>query len=601
MKKFIKRIMSIGIISGLLLEAFPVWALSKDETIYAKLDNNGQVSKVIVTEHLKDTLNEKTNDKSKLENIENINGDEKYTKENNKLVWESNGKDIYYQGTTKEQLPVSLKITYFFNGKKSTIKDMLGKKGTIKIVLKYTNNDQKTVKVNGKNETLYTPFVVATTTIIPNTTNKNIEVTNGKVITNGTNSVVVLLSTPGLYESLKIDKLKDMDTATITYDTDNFALNSIYSVATPKLLESSDLEVFNNIDGLYDSIDKLASSSTKLKNGSSALLKGATTLKDGVNKLKDGINKAYSGSKQIRDILSYSLNNLKEDSSDALDNNTLEYIKTNAINGARDKINNTFTDEYKAAIGNQAVQAIKESSAYKGLLSKINELESAGISKQLVGICSGSEISDAYLETCINNKAYIETYATLLQMIQIMEETARQTAINTAIQTANTVSSETAKIVSTSVAVQVANKVKEEATKKTISSLEELLKGISDLTDGLNTINSKMADLDSGTKTLQDGITALDSGISQFNSQGINKILNVVNGDVKTLEGKIKALAKLSAEYNTFDDIENNTEGSSKIIMVVDAIKSNNSIVIKNDKISEESESLWDKVKKILK
>ena len=106
--------MSFGVITGLLLETFPVWALTKDESIYAKLDNNGQVNKVIVSEHLQGTGDKETTDKTKLEDIENINGDEKFTNENGKLVWESNGKDIYYQGKTKEELPISLNISSLF-------------------------------------------------------------------------------------------------------------------------------------------------------------------------------------------------------------------------------------------------------------------------------------------------------------------------------------------------------------------------------------------------------------------------------------------------------------------------------------------------------
>ena len=107
MKKFIKKVMGLGVIVGLLFETFPVWALVKDETIYAKLENNGQVNKVIVSEHLQGTGEDKTFDRSKLDEIKNINGDEKYTKDGNKLVWESNGKDIYYQGQTNEELPIT--------------------------------------------------------------------------------------------------------------------------------------------------------------------------------------------------------------------------------------------------------------------------------------------------------------------------------------------------------------------------------------------------------------------------------------------------------------------------------------------------------------
>ena len=91
MKNFAKKIMAYGVITGLLFEAFPVWALSKDESIYAKLDSEGQVSQVIVSEHLEGTENGKTNDKTKLENIQNVNGDEKYTLNDGKLIWESNG------------------------------------------------------------------------------------------------------------------------------------------------------------------------------------------------------------------------------------------------------------------------------------------------------------------------------------------------------------------------------------------------------------------------------------------------------------------------------------------------------------------------------
>ena len=267
MKNFINKIMCIGVIIGLTLQTIPVMALTKDETIYAKLEANGQVDQVIISEHLQGT-GKKAKDKTRLQNIENVNGNEKYTIDDGNLTWESNGKDIYYQGTTKEDLQIKLSITYYLNGEKTTIKDMLGKKGTVKMVLKYTNNDSHSVYINGKYETLYTPFVVATTTIIPNTTNKNINVTNGKVINNGTSSVIVLLTTPGLYESLGINNLKGMDTATIEFDTDSFELNSIYALATPKLIDSSDLQVFDKFEGIYSSINTLVDSSNKIKNGS---------------------------------------------------------------------------------------------------------------------------------------------------------------------------------------------------------------------------------------------------------------------------------------------------------------------------------------------
>ena len=644
MKKIIKKLMSLGVIVGLLFETFPVWALVKDETIYAKLDNNGQVNKVIVSEHLQGTGENQTFDRSKLDEIKNLNGDEKYTKDNNKLVWESNGKDIYYQGTTKEDLQIKLSITYYFNGEESTIANMLGKKGTVKMVLKYTNNDRHETMINGKYSVLYTPFVVATTTILPNDVNYNIKVKNGKVIGNGTKSIVVLLSTPGLYESLGIDKLKGMDEAEITFDTDSFELNSIYSISTPKLIDKSDLDILNNIDGIYNSINTLVDSSNKLKSGSGQLLNGANQLKDGIIKLQEGINSAYNGSKQITDALSYSINSVNNDNSPAITDEKLAGIKSQAEAGAEQKINatftdeykagiaaqagntakslinETFTDEYKAGIGTQAVTTLNSNEDYATLKASVNALiqgyESNETFMTLLSTCS----SDPTLAVCQENQASIGSYKVLKQLTSTIEgtvyntavntayntalataeSTAQKTAVNTAYSTASTVAKETAGTTSTTIAQIVADEAKKTAKDTTVTSLQTLLNGLTQLTNGLNEINNKMVDLDTGTSSLKDGIAALDNGIYQFNSQGINKISDLVNGDIRTIEEKVKVLGKLSTSYGTFDDSESGTEGATKIIMVVDEIKAEQTNINTVDKNIENVESLWDKIKENL-
>lgn len=616
MKKTICKIMYIGVIFGLLLDVVPIWALVKDETIYAKLNNSGQVKNVVISEHLEGVNEGETKDKTKLIKIKNINGDEEFVQEDSKLIWKTKGKDIYYQGQTKDKLPIELDVSYYLNGKESDVKDMIGKKGNVKLVLKYKNNDKHLVKVNGKNETLYTPFVIATTTIIPNIDNKNIKVINGKVVTNGTNSVVVGLSIPGLYESLNIEKLKGLDTIEITYETEKFELNSIYAVATPKIVEAEDLKMLNDIDKVYDSINLLSSSSKKLKNGSGQLLEGANKLKDGINKLTNGIESAYLGSKKITYLVGNSLESLKNDNSPAIDNNTLNYIKENAvnstkdvaINGARDKVLATFTNEYKNLIGNQAVNALQQNNTYNELKNKKEQLEQAGI-PNLIGICSQNEIDEQYIEVCASNQTHITQYTMLKEMITLMEETARNTAISTAMQvalqtaeqTAETVSVNVSSQVAENVAKQVANSAKETAKNKTIDSLKPLYDGLNELTSGLNEINSNMSLLNNGTKSLKDGIYALDNGILQFNSQGINKITNLVNGDLKSLEGKVKALGELSNNYQTFDERAEGVKGSTKIIMVIDSIKANTNTNVKIEKIDEKSESLWDKIKGLFK
>ena len=593
MKNFINKLMCLGVIFGLTFQAVPIWALEKDETIYAKLDNDGKPNQVIVSEHLKGT-DEKAYDKTKLENIQNINGDEKYTLDNGKLTWESNGKDIYYQGVTKEELPVTLNITYYLNGEKMNVSDMLGKKGTVKMVLKYTNNDSHSININGRYETLYTPFVVATTTIIPNTSNKNIDVTNGKVVNNGTSSVIVALTTPGLYESLKMDKLQNMDTAVITYDTDSFELSSIYAVATPKLLDSSDLKVFDQFDGIYSSINTLVNSSNQIKNGSGTLLQGANKLQEGVQKIKDGINSAYLGSNEIKTQVSNAIDALNNDNSPAIDNETLAYIKNQAKQGAIQKVELSFTDEYKAQIAQMALQELQNNSTYQQLKGAIAQYEEAGI-QQLIGACQ--TITEENQEMCMAKANDITQYKAYVQSVTLMEETAKATAVSTAEKTAKQTAGTVAEEVSGSVATQVATSAKKTATEKTATSLNQLLGGLTQLTSGLNELNLGMDSLNTGTGDLKTGIATLDSGIQQFNSQGISKINELVNGDVKSIEQRVKALAKLSANYTTFDENGENTAGTSKIIMIVDGISKPKEVIQKIDIISDENKSLWDKIK----
>ena len=289
--KIINKIVVWSVILSLTFEATPVWALAKEETVYGKLNSNGSVNSVTVSEHLSDNGNNKINDKTSLTDINNISGNGSYSKDGDKIVWETNGEDIYYQGKTDKELPISMNIKYYLDDKEMSVNDMLGKAGKVRIVIDYKNNLENKVLINGKMETLYTPFVVASTSLLSNSNNKNIKVSNGKVIDNGNNSLIITIATPGLYDSLKVNELKNMDKIEISYDTKDFELNSIYTVATSKLLDDSDLNVFDTINDLYSSIDLLQDNMNLLVDSAGKLNDGASKIADGNKALSDGISK----------------------------------------------------------------------------------------------------------------------------------------------------------------------------------------------------------------------------------------------------------------------------------------------------------------------
>ena len=274
MKNSIKKILVYLLVCSQLFNPTIVFALNKDESVYVKLDSDGKVNEVKVSEHLSNYSGSKFTDKTGLNNIKNVNGNEKFSIKDNNITWETNGNDIYYQGTYDKELPIDVKVSYYLNGEKRNVNDMLNQKGKVKIVIEYENKKYEKVNINGKMEKIYVPYAIITTSMLNNNDNKNIKVTNGKIIDNGVTSIITAVSSPGLYESLKVNDLKDLDKVEITYETNSFSLNSIYAVATTTVFDDTDLNNFGNINNIYNNVnllqknmDTLVSASKKLNTG----------------------------------------------------------------------------------------------------------------------------------------------------------------------------------------------------------------------------------------------------------------------------------------------------------------------------------------------
>ncbi|WP_164130543.1 hypothetical protein [Sharpea azabuensis] len=292
-------------VAATMMNVVPVAAYDKDETVYTKVDGDGNVTYQVVSEQLKSSKKEEIKDHSDLSNIKNISGDEKYKKDGNDLTWKSKGDDIFYQGKTTRQLPITVETSYKLDGQEISPKDASGKKGHVEISFKYTNNDKH--EYNGK--TLYTPFTIALATTLNSDNNKNVTINNGKVVNNGENNIIVGVAAPGLYESLNLDQLKSFDEIKIEFDTTDLDIKSFYSVATPKLATADDINnMFDKIDGSFDDLNKLKDATNQLVTGTSDLSKGAKTLSDGTKTFNSGLVTANSGaglltknSKSLRD------------------------------------------------------------------------------------------------------------------------------------------------------------------------------------------------------------------------------------------------------------------------------------------------------------
>ena len=273
--------------------AAQVMAYTKEESVYSKLDNNGIAYQTIVSNHLKNTeKSELLKDISDLMNIENVSGNQEYEEDNGRLIWKAEGEDIYYQGNSKKELPIECKISYKLDGQEISKEDIIGKSGFAKVIFEFTNKEQRKATINGKEETMYVPFIVGMGTVIDNENNKNIEISSGKVIDNGNKTFVFGVALPGMQESLGIDKntIDIPNSIEISMEAKDFEMNEIYCFATPKLIDEDDLELFNKIDKIYDMATELKDGSSKLVEGSQQLSEGAGKLNAGTHELSKELN-----------------------------------------------------------------------------------------------------------------------------------------------------------------------------------------------------------------------------------------------------------------------------------------------------------------------
>lgn len=280
--------------------------IGKEETVYVLADSTGKERKVIVSDHLINDGNKDTiEDASDLKDIENVKGDETFKQDGSKLTWQADGNDIYYQGTSTKETPVSQTITYSLDGKEVKPEELAGKSGKVTIRFDYTNNETVKTKIDGKEEEIYVPFAAISGMVLDDSFS-NVKVTNGKVISDGKNNIVVGYALPGLKESLDVDDsdfdgdVLIPDYVEVTADVENFSLSTTMTVvmnATNFISKDGDADL-SEVD---DMLDTLTDATDQLKDGSGELADGVDTLKSKMGEFKDGVGTLKNGIKDYTD------------------------------------------------------------------------------------------------------------------------------------------------------------------------------------------------------------------------------------------------------------------------------------------------------------
>lgn len=543
---------------------------SKESTVYVISDANGANSKIIVDSWLKnDDEADTLNDSSTLKNIKNEKGDEKFDKgDDNSLIWKADGNDIYYQGSSDEQLPVDVDIQYELDGKSVNADELRDASGHLKIMFSYTNNTGRTETINGEKATIYQPYAMISGVFFDNDNARNVKVRNGKTVNDGTRTVAAGLALPGLGESLDIEKADLPASVTIEADVKDYDLTGTLTIGSSDALRQLNLDNVSSVSDLASQMDKLESASKKLVSGSRELADGTVTAENGAEKLKGGMNTLSSGaytldngvsalqsgtrqlangSQQLQngaDQLAGGLTTVK----DSLDKANLNGNAQAMLNGLQKisySIKGSDRSLYSAAIGIQngaqnmsssvngkLVPGAKSVSEGASSLASNAEALSAGanqLSEAISSASSGSSgLSDA--KGKIGSAAgSIKTAAGIIQSSETMSPEEKQqalSALNSAGGSLSSISVGSGASSSTASAAAAARKI--------ASGASSLAAGANKLASGAGSLSSGAGSIASGADKIASTAGAMAQGASTITS---SENLGAIIGGVNKLAG----------------------------------------------------------------
>ena len=644
--KVISKIVSGTLLCSMVGYTLPVFAYTKDETVYSKLDASGSNYKTIVSTHIENTENEELiKDLSDLLNVKNTSGDETFTQDGSTFTWNANKNDIYYQGESQKDLPIECKVKYELDGKELSANEIAGKSGKVKITLQYTNKEERTVTVNGKKVKMYVPFVVVAGTIVKNENNQNITISNGKIIDDGTKTTVIGMAMPGLQESLGVsaDEVEIPSNIEITMDATDFETNGIFSYVTPKVLEEEDIKAFDKLDEIYAQVNTLQSSMNQIQEGANTLKDGAKTYSEksqefnnAMNQVSEGVSSVNSNYSQIdtgittinqgstslkngAEQLNAGIGELSSQLTSMPDSIEALYVgSTQVLNGLNDTQANGKTTPGLVTGVNTIVESLQTSN--EGLNKALENLSATSQGtidaltannktlKAVQQALSATEEAKTANKTMIENlekqikanetiiakynqyKAGADTQKKeLAKKVSSSKESLTtvtkgmttlrnaMTQVNAGLGQLNTASK---KLPDALNQLSAGSKSLVSGTKTLSAGANKLSKGSTALKSGIQTLDTSTQQLTTangqlteGAKTLSDGATTLAEGIQTFNEQGIKKICNYINGDLKDVAERTEKLTELSKEYNNFTMLNDGNEGEVKFIMIIDAVK----------------------------
>ena len=255
-------------------------------------------------------------------------------------------------------------------------------------------------------------------------------------------------------------------------------------------------------------------------------------------------------------------------------------VMAGVANNSKDKVGEAVADAAKTGAENAAQSAVITGieSAKSNVLSQINAKQENGYS-----LVTGADALSTGASSLANGtKSLINSIPTLTGGIKQLKDGSSQLSAGAARLTSNNdtlnagatalnagasqLSAGTQSLMNSVPTLTSGIKQLVDGSNTLVANNAQLNSGASQLADGTNQIVSGVDQLTTGSKTLADGAHTLADGMVQFNEEGINKILDAYNGDLKPFTDKLQAVIDAGEEYQTYSAIADGQTGSVKFI-----------------------------------
>ena len=478
-------------------------------------------------------------------------------------------------------LPVSLSINYTLNGVSVTPEELTGKSGSVTIRIDYENTRAEQHSINGRQETLYSPYIALTAMALDSDVFSNVSITNGSLVNDGSRTVAAGLAFPGLAESLNIDndKLDIPGYMEISANVKKFDFDGTYTIVTnepfreaSKKEKDEDIldadELSDSMDELSDAMDKLMDGSDELYDGLRTLLDKSYELVDGINRLADGAYELYSGAAKL------------DSGAGELYGGVSRLASNNAeLNGGAkkvfDSLLSTATEQLRAAGIDESMAPDLTIENYGKVLASLSggmsvskdeiqkQVEAAVREQVLAGVLAKFNLTlEDYPALPDEQRAAIDA-AVEEQMqspeVQAQIEKITEEKYQAASQGAGQIQALKAQLdeynkfytglndytAGVSEAQAGAAKLAGGAAELK-SGTAQLYSGTAELYSGVKKMQDSTPELIDGVRRLTDGSKELRDGIVKLNDEGIQKLIDAFDGDLSGLSDRLKALRDMA-------------------------------------------------------